>query len=150
MATVATRTAQRTLVCASAQMQRIVESAQRAGASDAKVLITGESGVGKDVVARDVHVTLGRARRRRFVAVNCAGFPETLLESELFGHVNGSFTGAYRDKAGKLQLAAPRHAVSRRSRRDEPAHAGAAAALPRERRDSADRGTAARGGSMSA
>ena len=104
MATVATRTARRTLVCASAQMQRIVESAQRAGASDAKVLITGESGVGKDIVAREVHSASTR-KHRPYIAVNCAGFPETLLESELFGHTRGSFTGADRDRPGKLQLA---------------------------------------------
>ena len=99
-----TRLGQRTLVCASAQMRRIVELAQRAGASDAKVLITGESGVGKDVVAREVHSASAR-RHRPYIAVNCAGFPETLLESELFGHARGSFTGADRDRAGKLQLA---------------------------------------------
>ena len=104
MATVATRTAQRTLVCASAQMRRIVESAQRAGASDAKVLITGESGVGKDVVAQEVHSASAR-KHRPYIAVNCAGFPESLLESELFGHTRGSFTGADRDRPGKLQLA---------------------------------------------
>ena len=85
-------------------MRRIVESAQRAGASDAKVLITGESGVGKDVVAREVHSASTR-KHRPYIAVNCAGFPETLLESELFGHTRGSFTGADRDRSGKLQLA---------------------------------------------
>ena len=78
--------------------------AQRAGQSPAKVLITGESGVGKDVVARLIHSHSNR-KHGPFVAVNCAGVTETLLESELFGHVKGSFTGAYRDKRGKLQLA---------------------------------------------
>ena len=92
------------MVCASAQMRRIVDLARRAGASDAKVLITGESGVGKDVVAQEVHSASAR-RHRPYIAVNCAGFPETLLESELFGHSRGSFTGADRDRAGKLQLA---------------------------------------------
>ena len=68
------------------------------------MLITGESGVGKDVIARYVHVNSARAAQR-FVALNCASVTETLLESELFGHVKGSFTGAYRDKVGKLQQA---------------------------------------------
>jgi DNA-binding NtrC family response regulator len=78
--------------------------AARASSGDAKVLITGESGVGKDVVARFIHARSRRAARP-FIAVNCAAFSETLLESELFGHVKGSFTSAHRDKVGKLQQA---------------------------------------------
>jgi len=77
---------------------------ERVARSDAKVLITGESGVGKEVVARAINVASPRASEA-FVPVNCAGIPETLLESELFGHVKGSFTGAYRDKPGKLEMA---------------------------------------------
>ncbi len=80
------------------------EFARRVAQGDAKVLITGESGVGKDMVARYIHAHSARASRA-FVPVNCAGLSETLLESELFGHVRGSFTGAYRDKVGRLQLA---------------------------------------------
>jgi transcriptional regulator with PAS, ATPase and Fis domain len=92
------------VVFGSSQMAEVLRLAQRAALGDAKVLITGESGVGKDIVAREIHAHSPRARGP-FVAVNCAGLTETLLESELFGHVKGSFTGAYRDKVGKLQMA---------------------------------------------
>jgi transcriptional regulator with PAS, ATPase and Fis domain len=85
-------------------MTELLKLAERAAASDTKVLITGESGVGKDIVARHIHANSAR-RGSEFVAVNCAGVTETLLESELFGHVKGSFTGAYRDKFGKLRIA---------------------------------------------
>jgi transcriptional regulator with PAS, ATPase and Fis domain len=77
---------------------------ERIGWTDAKILITGESGAGKEIVARQLYARSRRAERA-FVAVNCAGLPETLLESELFGHVRGSFTGAFRDKPGKLEIA---------------------------------------------
>jgi len=91
-------------IVASAPMAALIEAADRAALSDGKVLITGESGVGKDLIARRIH---SRSRRTHhpFVPVNCAGLTESLLESELFGHVKGSFTGAYRDKLGKLQTA---------------------------------------------
>jgi len=75
-----------------------------AARSDAKVLLTGESGVGKEVVARLIHQH-SRRRNVKLVALNCAAVPDSLLESELFGHVRGSFTGAYRDKPGLLELA---------------------------------------------
>ena len=88
----------------SPQMLELKREIDRVARSSAKVLITGESGVGKELVAREVHARSLRAQRT-FVPVNCAGLPETLLESELFGHVKGSFTGAYRDKVGKLELA---------------------------------------------
>ena len=71
---------------------------------DAKVLITGESGVGKEVVARLIHANSSR-RRAPLITVNCAALSDTLLETELFGHVRGSFTGAYRDRQGALELA---------------------------------------------
>src|SRR3989441_5032599 len=92
------------LIGASAAITEAREEIALVARSDAKVLITGESGVGKELVSRAVHFQSARAQHP-FVAVNCAGLPETLLESELFGHVKGSFTGAYRDKPGKLQIA---------------------------------------------
>lgn len=85
-------------------IERLRLAAERVARGDAKVLITGESGVGKDVLGRYVHAHSSRSAAP-FVALNCAGISETLLESELFGHVKGSFTGAHRDKVGKLQLA---------------------------------------------
>src|SRR2546427_560660 len=92
------------LIGTSAPLTDLRQEIDRVARTDAKVLITGESGTGKEVVARQVYA-LGSRFGRPFVAVNCAGLPETLLESELFGHVRGSFTGAYRDKPGKLEVA---------------------------------------------
>jgi transcriptional regulator with GAF, ATPase, and Fis domain len=85
-------------------MGRLREDVAAAARSDAKVLIVGETGVGKEIVARLIHET-GRRRARNFVTINCAGLPDSLLESELFGHVRGSFTGAYRDKPGLATMA---------------------------------------------
>jgi transcriptional regulator with PAS, ATPase and Fis domain len=92
------------LIGQSREIAALRQDIVRVARSDAKVLITGESGVGKEIVARAIHG--GSARRSHaFAPVNCAGLPESLLESELFGHVKGSFTGAHRDKAGKLEAA---------------------------------------------
>jgi DNA-binding NtrC family response regulator len=88
----------------SAAMRAIEREIDVAASCSAKVLITGESGVGKELVARLIHEGSGR-RANKFVAINCAGLPDSLLESELFGHVRGSFTGAYRDKKGWLEAA---------------------------------------------
>ena len=91
------------LIGASEALRDIEQEIECAARSDAKVLVTGESGVGKDIVARLIHQ---RSRRSgSFVTINCAGVPDSLLESELFGHVRGSFTGAYRDKRGWLDQA---------------------------------------------
>jgi transcriptional regulator with PAS, ATPase and Fis domain len=100
----AAATGSRPVIFASPQMRELLAFAERAAAGPAKVLITGETGVGKDVVASYIHDKSAR-RRAEYVAVNCAGVTESLLESELFGHVKGSFTGAYRDKVGKALLA---------------------------------------------
>ena len=91
-------------VVASPAMTELLAMAERAAESPAKVLITGESGVGKDLVARYIHSQSSR-RLAPFVAVNCAGLTEARLESELSGHVSGSTTGAGPEKPGKLQLA---------------------------------------------
>jgi transcriptional regulator with PAS, ATPase and Fis domain len=93
------------LIGASRAMLELKEEIVRVAHSDAKVLITGESGTGKEVVARAIALHPASRRADTFIPVNCAGIAETLLESELFGHVRGSFTGAYRDKPGKLEMA---------------------------------------------
>jgi transcriptional regulator with GAF, ATPase, and Fis domain len=92
------------LVGVSQAIKELIEEIERVSNSDAKVLITGESGAGKELVARAIHAGSWRVREA-FMPINCAGITETLLESELFGHVKGSFTGAYRDKPGKLEFA---------------------------------------------
>ena len=92
------------LIGTSAVIRDLRAELVRVARSDAKVLITGESGCGKEVVAKAIGANSLRAAAP-FVPVNCAGLPENLLESELFGHMKGSFTGAYRDKPGKLEMA---------------------------------------------
>ena len=84
-------------------IRRLNDEIIDAARSDAKILITGESGVGKEVVAKHVHQA-SRRRQAPMLALNCAGVPDTLLESELFGYERGSFTGAYKDKPGLLQV----------------------------------------------
>jgi len=88
----------------SPQMQRIMELVKRVGPSDATILITGESGTGKELIAQALHANSLR-RDAPFVTINCGALPDTLLESELFGHMKGSFTGAVRDKEGLFKVA---------------------------------------------
>ena len=91
-------------VHASAAMGRILETVRRVAPSDATVLLTGDSGTGKEVLAQLLHAESDRWERA-FVPVNCAAIPRDLLESELFGHAKGAFTGAIKDKPGKFQRA---------------------------------------------
>ncbi len=92
------------IIAKSSAMTKIMELVQRVAPLVSTVLITGESGTGKEVIARAIH-RLSPRRNKQFVAINCGAIPENLLESELFGHVKGSFTGAVRDKEGFFKVA---------------------------------------------
>ena len=92
------------LIGGSAAMGRVYDVIRRAGRTDATVLITGESGTGKELVARALHEESGR-RRGPYITLNCAALPGELIESELFGHAKGAFTGADRERAGRFEAA---------------------------------------------
>ena len=92
------------IVGSSFQIRQVVECIERVAPSDARVLITGENGTGKELVARAIHQLSPRGEAR-FVEVNCAAIPSELIESELFGHIKGSFTGAVSDRAGEFEQA---------------------------------------------
>jgi DNA-binding NtrC family response regulator len=94
----------RPLIAADPAMKQVVALADQIAASDASILITGESGAGKEVIARYVHKK-SRRKDKPFIAVNCAAIPENLLESELFGHEKGAFTGAVARRIGKFEEA---------------------------------------------
>jgi two-component system nitrogen regulation response regulator NtrX len=88
----------------SAVMQNLIKSINKVAKTDSTVLITGESGTGKELIARNIH-SLSKKSKNNFIQVNCAAIPEELIESELFGHEKGSFTGAYEKKTGKFENA---------------------------------------------
>ena len=92
------------IVTRNPRMQKILDTAKKVAVTDSTILITGESGTGKTLLAKLIHDASGRAKGP-FAVVNCATLSENLLESELFGHIRGSFTGAVKDKMGRLQLA---------------------------------------------
>ncbi|MFQ5510233.1 MAG: sigma-54-dependent transcriptional regulator [Candidatus Krumholzibacteriia bacterium] len=92
------------IVGLSSAMRKVFDVVEQVAATDATVLVTGESGTGKELIAKAVHFNSPR-KEHRLVTINCAAIPSELLESELFGHVKGAFTGAVRTKQGKFQLA---------------------------------------------
>ena len=108
----------------SGRSSRVVE---KVADTPSTVLITGESGTGKELIARALHENSSR-HAGPFIKINCAAIPKTLMESELFGYEKGAFTGAVGAKPGRFELAARRHAVPRRDRRDPGRDAGQAAA----------------------
>ena len=115
------------LIGRSPAMQEIYRALARLMGTDLTVMITGESGTGKELVARALH-DYGKRRNGPFVAINMAAIPRELIESELFGHERGAFTGAVAALAGRFEQAARRHAVPRRDRRHAARGADAAAA----------------------
>src|SRR5881397_2049660 len=92
------------IIGASRQMQQIYETIESVAKSDANVLIVGESGTGKELIANAIHYNSLRAKKP-FIKVNCAALPKELIESELFGHTKGAFTGATLDKTGLISRA---------------------------------------------
>jgi two-component system NtrC family response regulator len=92
------------IVGISGEMEKVFDVVRRVADTEATVLITGESGTGKELVAKAIH-SLSSRKEAPFIPINCAAIPRDLLESELFGHVKGAFTGAIKDKPGKFQLA---------------------------------------------
>ena len=110
-------------------MQQVFSRMEKVVNTDSTILILGESGTGKELVAKAIHFN-GRRKEKPFVAINCGAIPADLLESELFGHVRGSFTGAVADKAGQIRGGQQRHHLSRRDRHHADASADETAAGP--------------------
>ena len=110
-------------------MQEIFATIERVAPTRATVLLAGESGVGKDLIARAIHFHSPR-RDRPLVKINCTAIPENLMESELFGYEKGAFTGRQTDQAGQVRAGRYRHGVPGRNRRRAGGHPGEAAARP--------------------
>ncbi len=140
-----------TMVGESLEMRQLRDQVAMAAPTNGRVLIYGENGTGKELVARTIHA-LSRRRTSTFVEVNCAAIPEELIESELFGHVRGAFTGRRRRSARQVRDGRRRHDLPRRDRRHEPEDAGQGAARAAGaddgggRRHGADQGRRARAG----
>jgi two-component system response regulator GlrR len=98
------KTSLENIVAASKQMQEVLARARKVAAANSSVLLLGESGTGKEVLARAIHRMSARAQKP-LVVVNCGAIPESLLESELFGHTRGSFTGAIETRKGLFESA---------------------------------------------
>lgn len=121
------------IIAPSRAMEQVIRLGKRAAQSNIPILIEGESGVGKEVIAAAIQ---GESERRGkpFVTVNCGAIPENLVESILFGHEKGAFTGAADKHAGKFQESLRRHALPRRDRRTAARHPGKAPARTAGRR----------------
>ncbi len=119
------------LIGNSEAMRRVRALIDKVAETDATVLIRGESGTGKELVAREIHERSSARRRGEFVAVNCAALPSELIESELFGHEKGAFTGAAARRRGKFEQADGGTIFSRRDRRHERERAGETVARAR-------------------
>ena len=128
-----------TIVARSGSMKQVLQTVVHIAPTDSTAFIHGESGTGKELIARAIHCSSKR-RDKPFVAVNCAALPETLLESELFGHEKGAFTGAVKSSRGLFVQAHDRHDLPGRDRGHAPLHSGetparaAGAAVPARRR----------------
>ncbi len=121
------------LVGESRQIRQLQAFISKVAPSDSTVLIRGESGTGKEVVARSIHQSSPR-REKPFIAINCAAIPETLIESELFGHEKGAFTGAVGIEKGQARSRRRRNPLPRRDRRTRAPHAGQAPPSPAAKR----------------
>ena len=119
------------IIGSSPQIQSVLRTIEKVAPTDVSVLLLGESGTGKELLARAIHALSPRAKGP-FVALSCAAIPDTLFESELFGHEKGAFTGAVKQTIGKIESANYRNAVPRRNWRRAAANAGQAVALPAE------------------